>query len=132
MSIMEPDTPPVRKAAGDPGELARRLLAIGTNRLELLRVELQEERALMLRAVFLGFCAAAFGLLAAIAFTALAVILFYDKAPAAVLLGLTLVYGAAAFLLYRRLIGLLRSWQGLSATFDQLRKDRACLKTLFN
>jgi hypothetical protein len=41
------------------------------------------------------------------------------------------LYRATAVCLYRRLTGLLRDWQTLSATLDQLRKDRACLeKTL--
>jgi uncharacterized membrane protein YqjE len=46
----------------------------------------------------------------------------------AVLLALTCLYGAASVGLYRQLTGLLRDWQTLSATLDQLRKDRACLE----
>jgi len=49
----------------------------------------------------------------------------------AVLLTLTGLYGVAAVCLYRRLTGILRDWQNLPATLDQLKKDRACLeKTL--
>jgi hypothetical protein len=41
------------------------------------------------------------------------------------------IYGLSAFAICRRLTGRLRSWQTLSGTLDQLRKDRACLeKTL--
>jgi len=47
--------------------------------------------------------------------------------PVTVLLILTVVYAAAGIGLYRRLRGLLHDWQMLSATLDQLRKDRACL-----
>jgi len=32
--------------------------------------------------------------------------------------------------LYRRLTRLLRDWQNLPATLDQLRKDRACLENI--
>jgi hypothetical protein len=49
----------------------------------------------------------------------------------AVLVVLTSLYGATAVCLYRRLTLLLRDWQNLPATLDQLRKDGACLeKTL--
>jgi len=44
-----------------------------------------------------------------------------------VLLILTGVYGAAGIFLYRRLTVLMRDWQTLSASLDQLKKDRACL-----
>jgi uncharacterized membrane protein YqjE len=47
-----------------------------------------------------------------------------------VLLILTALYVAAGIYLYRRLIGLLRNWQMLSATLDQLRKDRECLEKI--
>jgi len=49
----------------------------------------------------------------------------------AILLALTGLYGVAAVFLYLKLTGLMRDWQTLSASLDQLRKDRACLeKTL--
>src|SRR5436190_10622628 len=110
-------------------EVARTLLTIGSNRLELLRVEVQEERVLLLRAIFLAFGAAAFGLLGAITFTGLIVFLFYVVAPVTVMLALTILYGTAAVMIHRRLTGLLRAWQNLPSTFEQLRKDRVCLET---
>jgi len=42
---------------------------------------------------------------------------------------LTDLYCAAGVWLGRRRTGLLRDWQTLSATFDQLGKDRARLET---
>jgi hypothetical protein len=48
-----------------------------------------------------------------------------------VLLILTGLYAAAGICLYRRLIGVMRNWQTLSASLDQLRKDRACLEKIF-
>jgi len=48
----------------------------------------------------------------------------------AVLLILTGFYGAAGICIYRRLTGLLRDRQTLSASLDQLRKDRACLEKI--
>jgi uncharacterized membrane protein YqjE len=118
--------------AGPLGEttkrLARRLLTIGENRLELLMVEVQEEREHLLLAILLALGVAAFGLLAAIALTAAITVLLWPYSPLAVLLALTALYGLTAVGFYRRLNRLLREWQTLSATLDQLRKDRACLE----
>ena len=107
---------------------ARRLLTIGENRLELLMVEVQEERARLLRAIMLALGVAAFGLLAGVALTGAIVVLLWELSPVAALLVLTGLYGATAVWLYRRLTLLLRDWQNLPATLDQLRKDRACLE----
>ncbi len=107
---------------------ARRLVIIGENRFELLMVEVQEERERLLHAILLALGVAAFGLLAAIALTATIAVLLWQYSPFAVLLTLTSLYGATAVCLYRRLTRLLRDWQNLPATLDQLRKDRACLE----
>jgi len=109
---------------------ARRLLTIGENRLELLLVELQEERERHLRAILLTFGVAAFGLLAGLTLTAAIVVWLWTWSPVAVLLILTALYGAAGICLWRRLAGLLRDWQTLSASLDQLRKDRTCLEKI--
>ena len=108
--------------------LARRLLTIGENRLELLMVEVQEERERLLRAILLALGVAAFGLLAGVALTGAIVVLLWELSRVAALLVLTSFYGTTAFVLYRRLTLLLRDWQNLPATLDQLRKDRACLE----
>ena len=110
--------------------IVRRLLTIGENRLELLTVEVQEERERLLHVFLLALGVAAFGLLAGVAFTGVVVVVFWDFSPVAALLTLTGLYGVAAVGLYRRLTGWLRDWQTLSATLDQLRKDRACLEKI--
>jgi uncharacterized membrane protein YqjE len=107
---------------------AQRLLTIGENRLELLMVEVQEERERLLYAILLALGVAAFGLLAGITLTAAIVVLLWPYSHMGALLTLTGLYGVAAVCLYRRLTLLLRDWQTLSATLDQLRKDRACLE----
>jgi uncharacterized membrane protein YqjE len=120
-----------RQLAANSKQFARRLLTIGENRLELLTVEVQEERERLLHAFLLALGVAAFGLLAGLALTAAIVVELWAWSHVAVLLALSCLYGAAGICLYRRLTGLLRDWQTLSATLDQLRKDRACLeKTL--
>jgi uncharacterized membrane protein YqjE len=111
--------------------LARRLLTIGENRLELLTVEVQEERDHLLRALLLALGVAAFGLLAAITLTAVVVVGLWDRfSPVGVLLTLTFLYGAAGVLLCWRLAKLLHDWETLPASLDQFRKDRACLEQI--
>lgn len=127
---MEPAAIGVRQLGETSKRLIRRLLTIGENRLELLLVEAQEERGRLLRAVLLALGVAVFGLLAAITLTAAITILLWPYSPVVVLLTLTGLYGAAAVCLYRRFIGILRHWQNLPATFDQLKKDRACLEQI--
>jgi uncharacterized membrane protein YqjE len=124
---MEESTVGFRQLATTSKQFARRLLTIGENRLELLTVEVQEERERLLHAFLLGLGVAAFGLLAGLALTAAIVVWLWAWSPLAVLLALSCLYGAAGIWLYRRLTGLLRDWQTLSASLDQLRKDRACL-----
>ncbi len=124
---MEESTPGFRQVAASARELALRLLTIGGNRLELLTVEVQEERERLLHALLLAFGVAAIGLLAGMTLTALIVVLFWDCSRWAALLTLTALYGAFGFCLYRKLAVLLRDWQTLPASLDQLRKDRACL-----
>jgi uncharacterized membrane protein YqjE len=127
---MEQSTVNLGQLAATSKHFARRLLTIGENRLELLMVEVQQERVRLLRAILLALGVAAFGLLAGVALTGTIVLLFWKLSPVAVLLALTSLYGAAAVFLHRRLTVLLREWQNLPATLDQLRKDRACLETI--
>lgn len=111
-------------------QFALRLLTIGENRLELFTVEVQEERERLLRALLLALGMAVCGLLAGIALTACIVVLLWAWSPLAVLLSLTGLYALAAAGLYWRLTRLLRDWQSLTATLDQLKKDRACLENI--
>jgi uncharacterized membrane protein YqjE len=127
---MEQSTPGFRQFAASAKDLALRLLTIGENRLELLTVEVQEERERLLHAFLLALGVAAFGLLAAMTLTALVVVLLWNCSHWAALLTLTALYGAAVVCLYRRLTALLREWQTLPASLDQLRKDRACLEKI--
>ena len=128
MTPMEPAPTSARHLVALSKRLARRLLVIGDNRFELLMVEVQEERERLLHAIVLVFGVAALGLLAGMALTGAIVVLLWELSRAAALLLLAGLYGTAAVCLYRRLTRLLRGWQNLPATFDQLRKDRACLE----
>ncbi len=126
--IMQPAAINFAQWAEPPKRLARHLLTIGENRLELLMVELQEERERLLRAILLALAVAVSGFLAGIALTVALVVSLWSVSPVAVLLTLAMLYGATAVFLYRRLTVLQRDWKTLPATFDQLRKDRACVE----
>jgi len=109
-------------------EYARLLLTIGENRLELLAVEMQEELQRLLRMIVLAFAMAVFGLLAGISLTA-ALVFELNYPPGTVLLYLTGIYVVAGLIAYWRLARLLRNWQFLSESLNQLRKDRECRET---
>jgi uncharacterized membrane protein YqjE len=125
---MEPPPANAGQLVETSKRFARRLLTIGENRFELLMAEVQEERERLLRAILLALGVAALSLLAGVALTGAVVVLVREDWRLAALLALTGLYGAAALCLYRRLTRLLRDWQNLPATLDQLRKDRACLE----
>ena len=127
---MEQSTVSFSQLAATSKHFARRLLTIGENRLELLTVEVQEERERLLHAILLAFGVATFGVLATLTLTAAIVVLLWSWSHVAVLLGVTGLYGAAAICLSRQLTALLRDRQTLSASLDQLRKDRLCLEKL--
>ena len=128
---MEATTASVRHLAATSKQMARRLLTLGENRLELLAVEIQEERERLMRAFLLALALAVFGLLAALTLTA-AIVLCFPNSPVAALLTLTVIYATTAIILYRRVLGLLRDWQSFAATLDQFRKDRQCLEDLLH
>jgi len=108
--------------------VTRQLLAIAENRFELLLVEVQEERERLLHAILLALGVVALGLLTGITLTGAIVVLLWELSRVAALLALTGLYGATAVCLYRRLTLLLRNWESLPATVEQLQKDRACLE----
>lgn len=111
-------------------QFVRRLATIGENRLELLAVELQEERERILHAFLLALGVAAFGLLCGMALSAAIAVWLWAWSPVAVLLILAGIYAAAGIFLHWKLTGLLRNWQTLSASLEQLRKDRAGLENI--
>jgi uncharacterized membrane protein YqjE len=127
---MEESTVSFTQLAASAKQFVRRLLTIGENRLELLTVEIQEGREQILCVCLLALGIMTFALLAGLTLTATIVVLLWPWSPVLVLLLLTLLYGAAGFYLYRRLTSLLRTRQTLSATLEQIKKDRECLEKL--
>jgi len=127
---MESTTVSLGQLATTSKKFVRRLATIGENRLELLAVEVQEERERLLHAFLLALGVAAFGLLAGMTLTALIIVWLWVWSPVGALLILTGLYGAVGIFLYRRLVGLMHNWQTLAASLEQLRKDRLCLEDL--
>ncbi len=126
---MDESTVSLRQLVTNAKQLVGGLLTVGENRLELLAVEAQEERERFLCAFCLTLVACAFGLLAGITLTAAIVFwlrMYYS--PVAVMLVLTLLYGAVGGVIYLRLTRLMSSWQPFSETLNQLRKDRTALE----
>lgn len=111
-------------------QIVRRLATIGENRLELLTLEMQEERDRILCALLMALGIATFGLLAGMMLSAAIVVWLWTWSPVAILFILAVCYALAGAYLYHRLKGLFQDWQMLSASLDQLRKDRESLDTL--
>ena len=126
--MMETTTDNLREVAGTSKRLLARLVTIVDNRLELLTVELHEERLRLWRGILLGLSAAVFGFLAGVALTIAAAIFFWEYSPALVVLALALLYGGCAAWLYGGFIRMQRDWRTLPDTIDQLRKDCECLE----
>jgi uncharacterized membrane protein YqjE len=127
---MEPATDNFGQFGASSKHFTRRLLTIGENRLDLLMVEVEEERGRLLHAILLVLGVAVFGFLAGVALTVAIVVMLWGISPVAVLLVLTALYAATAVYLHRRFTVLQRDWKTLPATLDQFRKDRACLETI--
>ncbi len=111
----------------------RRLLgsafSIIQTRLELIGIELAEEKERLLGVLFLGLAAMMLATMALIALTALIAIAFWDTWRWQALAGITLVYALAA------LVCALKARQGLrnaplvfQATLEEFEKDREILR----
>ncbi len=105
---------------------------IGTvhDRIELLSIELQEEKLRAIR-LFVAVGAALFaGLMAVTLASVTLVYLFWESARLWVLLGLTLLYaGAATGIALGVRCSLSRQPKPFAGTLQELKEDRACFRT---
>ena len=111
-------------------DILRQFLTMGENRVQLLAVEVQQERERLVMVILLAFTIAAFAVLAGTTLTAAMVIALWDHSPAVILLALTFLYAIGGIYFYQRMTRLIREWQTLSASLDQFRKDTQCLAKL--
>jgi uncharacterized membrane protein YqjE len=106
------------------------LLASGTQRLELLSVELQEEKFRLIQ-IFMWISAVVFTGMMAVTFASIVLVYaFWESARLAVLGGLALVYAAtfvAVVLAFRAYLA--RQPQPFAATLSEHGADRACIRT---
>ncbi len=107
--------------------MVARALHLGENRLQLLLLEVEEERERLLHALILALGAAVFGLLAGVALTATVLVLFWKTWPIEAMSALTVLYAGMAVFLGAKLSKLRRDWEAFSGSLSQLRKDCACL-----
>ena len=105
------------------------LLATVQDRLELLSVELQEEKFRLIQ-TFIWISAAVFTGMMALTFASLTLVyLFWESARLAVLGGLTVFYAGALVAIivaFRRFIA--RQPRPFTATRQEIGEDRACIR----
>ncbi|MBU6491461.1 MAG: phage holin family protein [Burkholderiales bacterium] len=120
-----------RSASGRPS-LRRTVgvaLEIVQSRLELIGIELSEEKDRLLTIAFLGLAGMLFGLLALITLTALVAVLFWDTYRWQALCAIALAYalaGLACAALARRLLR--EAPLPFEATLNEFQKDRDSLR----
>ena len=100
------------------------------DRIELVAVELQEEKQRLIQ-LFIWISVAIFTGMMTLAFASITLVfLFWDSARIAALSGITVLYAAAAItavVTLRKQIS--RQSKPFSATLQELRNDRACIPT---
>ena len=127
---MPTGTPAPAGILGSFRVLGDSLLATAQDRLELLSVELQEEKYRLIR-IFLWISTAVFTGMMAVTFASLTLVyLFWDSARLAVLGGLAAFYTVALVvivILFRRFLA--RQPSPFAATLEEIGEDRACIRT---
>ena len=126
---MEPASPDSAGVLSAVRALADGLLAGAQDRLELLAVELQEEKFRLIQ-IFVWISAAIFAGVMAITFASITLVyLFWESARLAVLCGLTLIYAGAlvaVVIAFRRYLA--RQPRPFAATLEEIKIDRSCIR----
>jgi uncharacterized membrane protein YqjE len=112
--------------------VAQQAFVIFENRMELLVLELQEERNRILRAFWLSLAVAVFAFLTGVALSIAIAVACWHWSPLGAMLILAALYASIAGLLFQQLAQLRRDWQSFPATLDELRKDCECLEKGLN
>jgi uncharacterized membrane protein YqjE len=119
-------------ADGLLGSLRRLLdtgLGLAENRLELLSVELQEEKHRLAKLLVLTFTAVALGLMALIVVSFTIVVLFWENGRLPVLFLLSALYIVATVWMFSKLRTRMKTGRPpLHASVEELKKDRECLQ----
>jgi len=107
--------------------MGRTVLAMAENRLELVLVELQEERVRMFSALLLVVVAGILVLMGLVVGTLAVLVLCGEDHRLAVLVVLSLLYFSAALAVMGKLRVQLRNWTAFADTMAEFRKDKAWL-----
>lgn len=101
------------------------LAALMQTRLELISIELAEERERLMAVLFLGLIAVMFAMMALISLTALVAVAFWDTYRWQVLAGITAVYAIGALICaLKARSGLHEAPNVFHATLNEFEKDR--------
>ena len=118
--------PPVRlgQLRANSINILRRLQPMVANRLELMGLEMHEERPRLLQGLLLVLGTALCLLMGVVSLTVLLVVLGWNISPALVLGIISALYLGGGWFLSRKLMALFEDWHPLPATRDQFAKDR--------
>ncbi|HKU00140.1 MAG TPA: phage holin family protein [Paraburkholderia sp.] len=126
---MTTDTHSQRPEHGAVRRLLGSAFAMLHTRLELIGIELAEEKERLLGVLFLGLAAMLLGAMALIALTALIAIAFWDTWRWQALAGITIVYALGAlFCALKARNGLRNAPLVFQATLEEFEKDREILR----
>lgn len=103
-------------------------MSIAQNRLELLLVELQEERHRAVQLLLLSLAMAVLALMTLLLASFALVIIFWDEHRVAVISALVLFYLLGTLGVLWRLRWCLENWSAFSGTLAELQKDKACFE----
>ncbi len=107
--------------------LLKTVLAIAQNRLELLLVELQQERWRFFDALLLAGAVLILSAMTLMVATITLVVVCVEAKRLDLLIALMLLCLAATIVAFWRLRTLLKNWAPFSGTLTELKKDKACL-----
>ncbi|TAM04226.1 MAG: hypothetical protein EPN70_11975 [Paraburkholderia sp.] len=126
---MTTDTESPRHDHGPLRRLLGSAFAMLQTRLELIGIELSEEKDRLMAVLFLGVAAMMLAAMALMALTALIAIAFWDTWRLQALAGITIVYALAAlFCAMKARSGLRNAPMVFQATLDEFEKDREILR----
>jgi uncharacterized membrane protein YqjE len=109
------------------GRLLKTVLAIAQNRLELLLVELREERWRFFDALLMAGIVLIMATMTLMAATITIVVVCVKADRLDLVVALVLLYLAGTIVSFWRLRVRLKQWTPFSATLAELKKDKACL-----
>ena len=107
--------------------LLKTVLAIAQNRLELLLVELQQERWRFFDALLLAGAVLTLAAMTVMVATITLVVVCVEAKRLDLLVALMLLCLAATIVAFWRLRTRLKNWAPFSGTLTELKKDKACL-----